>query len=219
MLPKIFICKHCNEEIELDDNEISFDEIICPSCNISLHLEDTLATHVSRESRFKSMFIDYTVMGVVFFIFSIPVFVYSELHPETMSIFHTGLRDIYGLLNYIALFGFALYFCKDLIEGRSFAKRYVKHVIVDNKTGKMATPIQTLVRNAFIPLWFIEVIVVFISPSRRIGDFVAKTKVVHYEPSQYEKKKGIIGQIIISFVIAYVSLIIFWELMISGITG
>ena len=58
-------------------------------------------------------------------------------------------------------------------------------------TGKTATPLQCLLRNIFCMIWPIEIIVSFISPTRRIGDFVARTKLVLQESSIKSKKSAI----------------------------
>ena len=44
------------------------------------------------------------------------------------------------------------------------------------KTDTVASSLKCLIRNITIILWPIEVIVVLVSPSRRIGDFIAGTE-------------------------------------------
>ena len=110
--------------------------------------------------------------------------------------------DIFGGLSYLGLIGFALYFCKDCISGRSIAKRALKLQVVENKSGNVAPPIKCFVRNIFCILWPIEVIVTLASPSRRIGDMVAGTRVVPFNP-ELEQPKINYGQIGLSIIIAY----------------
>jgi uncharacterized RDD family membrane protein YckC len=70
-----------------------------------------------------------------------------------------------------------VYFNKDFIKGRSVAKRLMGSMVVDNKTGNQANEFKCLLRNITIPIWPLEVLVTLISPSRRIGDFIANTRV------------------------------------------
>jgi uncharacterized RDD family membrane protein YckC len=110
--------------------------------------------------------------------------------------------DIFGGLSYIGLIGFALYFCKDCINGRSIAKRALKLQVVENKSGNVASPIRCFVRNIFCILWPIEVIVTLASPSRRIGDMVAGTRVIPFNP-ELEQPKVNYTQVGLSIVLAY----------------
>ena len=60
---------------------------------------------------------------------------------------------------------------------------------MDKATEKPATELQCFIRNLTIAIaWPLEVVVGFINPERRIGDFIANTKVVE---SEKEKLKSI----------------------------
>jgi len=96
---------------------------------------------------------------------------------------------------------FTIYFCKDCIDGRSLAKRILKLQVVDNKKQSVATPFQNLIRNIFILIWPVEVIVSFFNQERRIGDRVAGTKLNFYIASN-EKQKNNIGQTLLCLIIA-----------------
>ena len=86
---------------------------------------------------------------------------------------------------------FSVYFNKDAIKGKSPGKRILGFVIVENKTGKIANPIKSLIRNLTIVLWPIEVIFSIFSPQRRIGDYIAGTKVIEDDQSLETKIKPI----------------------------
>jgi len=107
-----------------------------------------------------------------------------------------------GPMKYVAALGFALYFCKDIINGRSIAKRISKLQVVDNKTGQVATPLQCLVRNIFCVLWPIEVIIAMTNTSRRFGDRVARTKLVPYDPT-LEQPRINTGKTLLPVIISY----------------
>lgn len=152
-------------------------------------------------TRIGSMFLDHIAMTFVAMMFFIPQMVseFSNAFDVTHDLASSGM---FGEISYFGLIGFALYFCKDSINGRSIAKRALKLQVVENSSGRVASPFRCLIRNIFCILWPIEIIVTFVSPSRRIGDFVAGTRVVPYNPEikQNEIKYLQIGlSIIIAF--------------------
>lgn len=96
---------------------------------------------------------------------------------------------------------YAVYFNKDIFAGRSIGKRALKYQVVNNKTGLVASPYKCLVRNLTTILWPIEVIAALINPSRKIGDFIAGTKIQATEvPQERETSKS---ELVFCFLIAY----------------
>jgi len=146
------------------------------------------------------MLLDHTIMCFVLSLFYVPIMI-SE-----MSVVYTPkaqpLVDHFDRNQYIGLFGFSLYFCKDCILGRSPAKHILKLQVVKNSTGQVASPIQCLIRNVFCIIWPIEVLVTLFNSNRRIGDLLAGTKVVPYNPLIAQPKPNfiIIG---LSLIISY----------------
>lgn len=94
---------------------------------------------------------------------------------------------------------FSVYYNKDAIKGQSPAKRILGLIVLNNTTGQIASPIQCVVRNITLVLCPIEVIVATISPERRIGDYIAGTRVAIDNKSLDTTIKK--GQIIISLII------------------
>ena len=85
-----------------------------------------------------------------------------------------------------------VYFNKDFLNGKSPAKRLLGYQVVDVRTNLPASEFKCFVRNLTICVaWPIEVIVGFINPSRRIGDYISGTKVVNAEK---EKLKTLISE-------------------------
>lgn len=99
-----------------------------------------------------------------------------------MDISEEGLpTSIIILLIVLGLLFFSLYFNKDAIQGRSPAKRILKLVVINKRTGEVASPIRTFIRNITMMIWPIEVIFVLFSPDRRLGDLIAGTQVVEFK--------------------------------------
>lgn len=164
--------------------------------------------NVTAGTRLGSMILDHIFMTMIAMLFFIPTMISSFSGAFTIS--HEQHVDgaFSGPLLYIGLIGFALYFCKDCINGRSIAKRMLKLQIVDIKTEQVATPLQCFVRNIFCIIWPVEVIVTLINPGRRIGDQVAATKVVLYEPSIIEQPKVDIKSLLVPLALSYALLLL-----------
>jgi len=157
-----------------------------------------------RGTRFFSMILDHFIMTMIAGVFFIPEIIRSISNILTHE---QPNADFLGGMSYIFLIGFAIYFCKDCINGRSIAKRILKLQLVDNSTGQVASPLKCLLRNVFCILWPLEVIVAFINPSRRIGDMVAGTRLVIFEPT-LEQPKINLSKVVLPFVLAYGILIL-----------
>lgn len=152
-------------------------------------------------TRIVSMFLDHIAMTFIAMIFFIPGMI--SVFSTAFEISHEQTNpDIFGGLSYVGLIGFTIYFCKDSINGRSIGKRALKLQVVENSSGKAASPIRCFVRNIFCVIWPIEVIMTLIKPSRRIGDIVAGTKVIPFK-NELEQPKINLGQIGISLLLAY----------------
>lgn len=161
---------------------------------------------VNSGTRFGSMILDLFIMTMIAMIFFIPGMISGFANAFTISHEQTN-PDIFGGMSYFGLIGFAIYFCKDCVNGRSIAKRILKLQIVDNTTGQVASPLKCFVRNIFCILWPIEAIVALINPSRRIGDQVAGTRLIIFDQA-LEQPKLNFGQIAIALGLAYGFMII-----------
>ena len=155
---------------------------------------------VNSGTRLGTMILDHFLMTMIAMFFFVPGIISGFSNAFNVSHDQTN-PDIFGNM-YLGLLGFAVYFCKDCINGRSIAKRILKLQLVDNTSGQVASPLKCFVRNIFCVLWPIEVLVALINPSRRIGDRIAGTKLVPFDPS-LEQPKPNFGQIAISLGIAY----------------
>ncbi|RJE75240.1 hypothetical protein BGP76_19260 [Reichenbachiella sp. MSK19-1] len=72
---------------------------------------------------------------------------------------------------------------KDYKDGRSIGKRLRGFQVVDSKSNKVANSTQCIIRNLTFILWPLEALLILGTPEYRIGDFLARTKVVPHVTS------------------------------------
>jgi uncharacterized RDD family membrane protein YckC len=71
-----------------------------------------------------------------------------------------------------------VYLNKDFLKGRSLAKRILGLAVKDIRTGEPANEFQCFLRNITIPVcWPLEVLISLFPGRRKLGDFIARTKV------------------------------------------
>ena len=70
---------------------------------------------------------------------------------------------------------------KDIFNGQSFMKSILGLQVVDKKTGNVASELHCAIRNTTMLLWPIEAVVLLFSPTRRLGDLIAGTKLIAVE--------------------------------------
>lgn len=133
-----------------------------------------------RINRILSMLLDHFIMT---FVIVPPMIILMILKAN-------GILEIgNGTFSVIFFFMMFIYLNKDFFNAKSPAKRILGFQVINRKTEKPATELQCFVRNLTICVaWPIEVVIGFINPERRIGDFIANTKVVE---SEKEKLKSI----------------------------
>lgn len=162
-------------------------------------------------SRLATMLLDHFFMTFIAVVFLLPTMIsdmFSDLTPSHEPI---DFNFWGGSTIYLGMFGFALYFCKDIINGRSIAKRILKLQVVDNRTGKVATPFQCLIRNILCVLWFVEVFVAMTNTNMRLGDRLAGTRLVAFDPT-LEQPKLNFGKLILPIVVSYGILLLLFQM-------
>jgi uncharacterized RDD family membrane protein YckC len=127
--------------------------------------------------RLGSMLLDHFIMCLALLV---PILALTLVNASI-----EGQRDLQQSAGYQFLFlGLMfVYFLKDSFKGRSPAKRILKLQVVDNKTNLPASVGKCFVRNILIILWPVEVLVSFFNTQRRLGDYLAGTKVIYLYPS------------------------------------
>lgn len=81
------------------------------------------------------------------------------------------------LFNLVWSLGFVLYLNKDIIDGKSYAKRKFSFSIVTEGNKGLNSTI-CMLRNLTAPLFLIEIIFLFYNPKKRSVDYILGTKVV-----------------------------------------
>lgn len=157
---------------------------------------------ISVGTRLGTMLLDHFFMTMIAMVFFIPSMISGFSDAFKVSHEQTNPDFMGGILGYIGIFGFALYFCKDIFNGRSIAKRILKLQIVDNTTGQVASPLKCFIRNIFCVLWPIEVIVAMTNTNRRLGDRIAGTQLIIFD-SSLEQPKINIGKTLLPIGISY----------------
>lgn len=132
--------------------------------------------------RIAALLLEFFIMFSILMIFSLPA-----TNNDSFGLFritHEAYRldPLADPSIYLSLVGFALLFCKDCINGQSITKRIIKLQVVDNKTGAVATPMQCFIRNITLLILPLECLIALMRPDRRIGDKIAGTKLVIYDP-------------------------------------
>ena len=162
---------------------------------------------ISTGTRLGSMLMDHCFMTMIAMVFSIPGMVSTFSNAFEVTHEQESFNLMGGPFFYINLFGFALYLCKDCINGRSFAKRILNLQVVDNETGQAASPMKCFIRNLLLILWPIEVVVALSNTSRRLGDRIAGAKLVVFDKTA-EQPKVNFGQVVVPVLISYGSILL-----------
>ena len=179
--------------------------------NLQQLMTSTDNRQISVGTRLGAMLLDHFLMTMIAMVFFLPTMISSFSDAFKVTHEQTDFNFMEGPMFYLAMFGFALYFCKDIINGRSIAKRILKLQVVDNKTEQVATPLQCFIRDIFCILWPIEVIVAMTNTSRRLGDRVAGTKLVYYAPP-LEQPKLNVGKTLLPVIISYGLIVLLMQL-------
>ena len=110
-------------------------------------------------------------------------------------------------------FMFSLLLCKDNLNGQSLGKRLLKIQVVDNDSLQKTTSFKYILRNLFLCVWPIELLIVLINGEKRLGDYIANTKIIittETEPLKFKMKDLII--FLICFVVVFAFTLLFLKL-------
>ena len=163
------------------------------------------------------MLLDHFVTTVVIMIVAAPGVLYdvSNMIGNPDAPIKLFLGNYY--LNILAC---SLIFNKDIYLGRSVAKRVLKFQIVDNNSNMPSNPLRCFVRNLTIIIWPIEVLFTLVNKQRRLGDYIAGTKLVTYN-SDIHSADFNWGLAVVAFVVSilFTYAVLFYpvEVMMEGV--
>jgi uncharacterized RDD family membrane protein YckC len=167
---------------------------------------------ISVGTRLGAMLLDHFFVTMIAMLFFIPGMISGFSDAFKVSHEQTNPNFMAGTSGYLGMVAFALSFCKDILNGRSIAKRILKLQVVDNTTGQPASPLKCFIRNLLCVLWPIEVIVAMTNPERRLGDRIAGTKVIKFDPILNQPKINI-GQSLILIGISFGAMLLLMKAM------
>ncbi len=128
------------------------------------------------------MLLDLKIMIFVVLFLEAPAIVYRIFLMAHLPPGPAGPGLFFGDSLY-DVFAFSFVFNKDIYLGQSIGKRILRLQVVDVRTNRPANPLRCLIRNFTILLWPIEVIAALIDKERRIGDYLAGTRLAIYDPA------------------------------------
>ena len=138
---------------------------------------------ITSKERLKLIIVDGITMTIVLMVLFLPFDIYDTITETTKigDVYAPKDRSIaYSIYNFFVL---SIFLNKDALSGMSIGKRISGFKIVDFNSGKIASPLKCLIRNSTILVWPIELVFVFVNRNRRLGDFIAGTKLVKQEGS------------------------------------
>lgn len=140
--------------------------------------------------RLKAMMVDFSSMIVVGFVLMIISIIFENTIAIPSNYLNTFLvGTIYGI-----------FFCKDICQGRSIGKR-IFHLQVVSQDDTSCSVLKLVLRNLFVFIWPIEIIVCMINPEKRLADFLLRTKVIAYEENKQVYKTRLVNVIITPFIV------------------
>lgn len=134
---------------------------------------------IRRINRLVSMLLDHISMLIVLFPLMIITFVFVLVFIDSSYPELTFFTNKIG--NTILFLPFLAYYLKDSYRGKSIGKRVLGFQVINRATNRPASTLQCFIRNLLIPFWPLEVLISLFSPSVRLGDLLANTKVIIVE--------------------------------------
>ena len=105
---------------------------------------------IKQSTRLLSMLIDHIILSIVTTALIAPS-IYSNIDKamESQEVLSFSPSLVFGNISYLGIVGILLYLLKDSFNGRSIAKRIFKLQVVNNESGKAASPIKQVIKFIF----------------------------------------------------------------------
>jgi len=183
---------------------------------------------VKSSKRVVSALIDYLpLVGLSFVGSSIGMIIFFESFPAeylqqsqmsdedafrmVTSMFDSLYVIFYPISISMAL-GYTYFLCKDLFGGRSLGKRSQKLQLV-RLDGSSVSYIRMIIRNLFIIIWPVELIMYLANSGQRLGDLACNTTVVAATEDNrqiVDKQKVTITIIIVAVLCSFIAVLYYW---------
>jgi len=141
-------------------------------------------------NRAASMGLELIYILSVFVPWAFPIVIINEILIKPPYVIGQPYVESFGpldiLLNVLAALIMIGLLNKDFFNGQSLVKRMGGYKVVDAQTMQPANKIKCLVRNITFPLWPLEVIMIWINPQRRLGDYIAGTRLIDVQSTEPE---------------------------------
>ena len=136
--------------------------------------------------RLKAFMADGLYTFMIFFPFIVITVLATRTIQQFGQISDLGIKSL-NLLILVPLYGLCIMaFNKDFYRGQSVVNRLWGYKVVDIKTGNSPGQFKCMLRNLTAPIFPFELPFVLLNPERRLGDFIAGTKLIKVEKSDPE---------------------------------
>ena len=143
--------------------------------------------------RIKAFMADGLYTFMIFFPFIAVAVLATRTIQQFGLISDLGIKSL-NLLILVPLYGLCIMtFNKDFYSGQSVVNRLWGYKVVDIKTGNFPGQFKCMLRNLTAPIFPFELPFVLLNPERRLGDFIAGTKLIKVEKSDPESILNEIG--------------------------
>lgn len=138
----------------------------------------------------------------------------AETIEHIFQLFGVFKSMVIGLSIALAISCF-YFLSKDFFGGRSIGKRVMKLQLVMKDGHSPVSGIRMIVRNLFLVLWPVEVVMYLANSGQRLGDLLCKTTVVRASDENKQAintKTLIVNMLIVAIFVSLISLVYYWGL-------
>lgn len=146
-----------------------------------LDAELLIAKRVRHFARVKALFYDALTIFLIFPLLLLPFIGILWLIEEYMN---------YGCFIFYMASYITLVLQKDVLNGRSLGKRMAGLQIIEIRTHKKASRFKCVLRNILVFFFVGEIAISLFSPERKLGDWMAGTKLVVLDKVPFSEIKN-----------------------------
>ncbi|MBL7872181.1 MAG: hypothetical protein JNM78_11255 [Cyclobacteriaceae bacterium] len=153
------------------------------------YLTNETILNLSFNKRLKAMGLEFLYVLSFCIPLLLPFFILSQMLMDDVYIGQRvrtdfKLSDLFISIPFTLIY--IVLFNKDFYNGQSIVHRLLGYQIVNSRTLRPADRLRCILRNITAPLWIVEGIIVLFNPQRRLGDFLAGTKIIEVNKADPE---------------------------------